>query len=160
MKRENLLLVLWLLFGFIFIKAVDSTLYFIINTIYILELELDSSYLFVKYSMPLITFALYLFTTLLLLKKIRTTSNSEGIYLTKFPTKNFIILISTAILLIPLTHKISGLYAERSYRLENFSNFSELLEVYGLMHLGIGVSRWIIIIGLVVLFLRKYKHLE
>jgi hypothetical protein len=159
MNKENVLLILWILFGFMFISGIDSILYFIVYLIYFGKSELGLSYGIMKYSMPIITLILYILTTFLIFKKLKLISNSSGIYLTKFPKKLFIGLAIIAIFLNPITHKLSGLYAEHSTSMENI-DASDFLQFYGWMTMGIGISRWFVLIILAILFLKKLNLLE
>ena len=159
MNKENVLLILWIIFGFIFISGIDSILYFITYLIYFTKSELGLSYGIMKFSMPIITLISYVLTTFLILKKIKLNSNSSGIYLTKFPKRIFIILALIALTLNPITHKLSGLYAEHSTRMENIDT-SDFLQVYGWMTSGIYFSRWLILIILSILFIKKLNLIE
>jgi hypothetical protein len=159
MNKENILLVLWIIFGFIFISGIDSILHFITYLIYFAKSELGLSYGIMKFSIPIITLILYAATTFLIFKRIKLQSNSAGIYLTKFPKKLFIGLTLIALFLKPITHKLSGLYAEHSTAMENMDT-SDFLQVYGWMTFGISFSRWLILIILIILFLKKLKLIE
>ncbi|RBP27049.1 hypothetical protein DFR65_11227 [Oceanihabitans sediminis] len=159
MNKENVLLVLWIIFGFIFISGIDSILYFVTYLIYFAKSELGLSYGIMKYSMPIITLILYVLTTFLIFKRIKQQSNSNGIYLTKFPKKTFIGLALLALILNPITNKLSGLYAEHYTPIENIE-YSDLLQVYGWMTMGIGFSRWFVLIILTILFLKKLNLIE
>lgn len=159
MKKENALLVLWIIFGFVFISGIDSILYFIVNLIYFAKSELGLSYGIMKFSMPITTLILYTLTTFLIFKRIKHQSNLRGIYMTKFPKKLFIGLALIAIFLNPITHKLAGLYAEHATTMENIDS-SGFLQFYGWMTLGIGVSRWLVLIILAILFLKKLNLIE
>jgi|TARA_B110000240_G_scaffold113835_1_gene127708 hypothetical protein len=156
MNKENVLLILWIIFGFIFISGIDAILHFIVYLIYFAKSELGLSYGIMKFSMPIITLISYVLTTFLILKKIKLNSNSSGIYLTEFPKKLFIGLALIAIFLNPITNKLSGLYAEHSTAMENIDT-SDFLQVYGWMTLGIEFSRWLILIILTIIFIKKLK---
>jgi hypothetical protein len=156
MNKENVLLILWIIFGFIFISGIDAILHFIVYLIYFAKSELGLSYGIMKFSMPIITLILYVLTTFLILKKIKLNSNSSGIYLTEFPKKLFIGLALIAIFLNPITNKLSGLYAEHSTAIKNIDT-SDFLQVYGWMTLGIEFSRWLILIILTIIFIKKLK---
>ncbi len=106
--------------------------------------------------MPTITILTYLTTIILILKKIEINSASSGILLTKFPKNQFIILLILAIVLNPITNKLSGLFAEWTTESMN-QNTTEFLELYGWMHTGIGVARWISVVGLGLIYLKKYE---
>jgi len=112
-----------------------------------------------KYSMPIFTLFSYALTTFIIIKRVKQQSYSDGIYLTKFPIKTFIGIALIALLLSPITHKLSGLYAEHFTPMENI-DYSVLLEVYGWMTIGIGFSRWFVLIILAILFLNKLKLIE
>lgn len=159
MDKENVLLILWIIFGFIFVSGIDSILYFVVYLIYFAKSELGLSYGIMKFSMPIITLILYVLTTFLIFKKLKLDSNSSGIYLTKFPKKRFIVLAVIALTLNSITHKLSGLYAEHSTRMENIDT-SEFLQVYGWMTSGIHLSRWLILIVLSILFIKKLNGIE
>jgi hypothetical protein len=159
MNKENVLLVLWIIFGFIFISGIDAILYFITYLIYFTKSESGLSYGIMKFSMPITTLILYVLTTVLILKRIKLNSNSTGIYLTKFPKKLFIGLAVIAIFLNPITHKLSGLYAEHLTTVENIDT-SDFLQVYGWMTTGIHSSRWLVLIILTILFLKKLNLIE
>ena len=157
--KENVLLILWIIFGFVFISGIDSILYFITYLIYFTKSELGLSYGIMKYSMPIITLILYVLTTFLILKKIKLKSNSNEIYLTEFPKTIFIVLALIALVLNPIMHKLSGLYAEHSTRMENIDT-SDFLQAYGWMTAGIYFSRWLILIILSILFIKKLNQIE
>jgi hypothetical protein len=56
---------------------------------------------------------LWLTTALLVFKKLRTDSNTKGIYLTEFPIKTFIIFSILGAILIPLTeYLIASVYQQ------------------------------------------------
>jgi len=159
MNKENVLLILWIIFGFIFISGIDSILFFITYLIYFAKSEFGLSYGIMKFSMPIITLVLYVLTTYLIIKKIKFNSNSSGIYLTKFPKRTFIVLAIIALVLDPITHKLSGLYSEHSTVMENI-DASGFLQFYGWMIMGIGFSRWFVLIILAILFLKKLNLIE
>ena len=159
MTKENSLLILQIIFGFIFISGVDSILYFITYLIYFTKSELGLSYELMKFSMPIMTLISYVLSFFLILKKIKLNSNSSGIYLTKFPKRIFIILALIALTLNPITHKLSRLYAQHSTRMENIDT-SDFLQVYGWMTSGIYFSRWLILIILSILFIKKLNLIE
>ncbi|PKA81960.1 hypothetical protein ATE92_0083 [Ulvibacter sp. MAR_2010_11] len=156
MNKENVLLIIWIIFGFVFITAIDSLLYLFTHLIYFVESELRLSYSFLQYSIPSITFIAYISTTFLILKRIKAKSDSEGIYLRNFPKKTFIILALIAIFLNPITNKLSGLYAEHNAYIQSGSS-SEFISFYGWMHFGIGFSRWVVLIVLVFVYMNKIK---
>jgi hypothetical protein len=159
MNKENVLLVLWIIFGFVFISGIDSILYFITYLVYFTKSELGLSYVIMKFSMPIFTLILYILTTFLIYKRIKLNSNTTGIYLTKFPKKLFIGLALIAIFLNPITNKLSGLYTSNLTRIEEI-NTIDFLEVYGSMTLGINLSRWLVLIILTIVFLKQLNLIE
>jgi len=159
MGKENILLVLWIIFGFTFVSAIDSILYFLIHVIYFDTSELGLSITFLTYFIPIITILSYLLTLLFILKKIKTNSNSEGIYLTSFPKKAFIFLLILVLLLKPIASKLSGLYAE--YYVSTLDiTANDYLNFYGWMHATLAISRWGSIIILGFIYLKKYQSLK
>ena len=159
MKKENILLILWIVFGFIFITAIDSILYFIINLIYIGLAELGISYKIMTIIVPITTLILYLLTASIMINRIKIKSKISGIYLTEFPKKLIIILGVIAFALPPITNKLSGLYAENITENTNIG-MSEYLTFYGWFHTSIGVSQLLILAILVIISLIKLKNLN
>jgi hypothetical protein len=157
MKKENILLILWIIFGFIFISGIDSILYLITFLIYFVKSELGLPYTVIAFSMPIITLTLYILTTLLIFKKVKSKSNE--IILTKFPKKVLIYFSLIALTLYPIANKLSGLYPAYSTKFESIEP-SEFLMVHGWMIFGVHFSRWVIIITLIIVLLRKYKLIE
>ena len=159
MSKENVLLVLWIIFGFVFISGIDSILFFITYLVYFTKTEIGLSYQIMTFSMPIFTLILYILITFLIYKRLKLNSNLKGIYLTKFPKKLFIGLALIAIFLNPITNKLSGLFAAHSTMMETIDP-SDFLQVYGWMNMGIGFSRWIVLIILTILFLKKLNLFE
>ena len=159
MGKENRLLILWIIFGFVFVAAVDSILYFTVHLIYFAASEFGSSYNFLTYFIPILTLILYGLTTLLFIQNLKYKSETDGIYLKQFPTKNFTILALLAILLNPITNKLSGLYGEYiTSTIE--ATFADYLNFYGWMNFGFGLARWLIVISLVIFYNKKIKPAE
>jgi hypothetical protein len=159
MNKENILLVLWIIFGFIFITAIDSILYFIIHLLYFGLAELGISYNIMTYSFPVITLILYSLTAFYLLKRIKTKSKASGIYLTEFPKKLIIILSVVIIILTPLTNKLSGIYAE-SISESTLLEMGEYLKFYGWFNLGFVISQILVFITMVGFLLIKLNELK
>jgi hypothetical protein len=156
MSKEKTLLILWIIFGFVFIQAVDSLLYFLTQLIYFGTVGIEVPYSVLNFLLPIVTIMLYWTAIFLLIKKLRIDSPTIGILLTEFPKKQFLILMILAISLNPLTNKLSGIFVE------NISDFNsadsiEFIEFYGWLHAGIGVARWSSILILVIIFLRNYN---
>jgi hypothetical protein len=158
MSRENKLLILWVIFGFVFVAAVDSILYFFIHLIYFAAAELGSSYGFLTYFIPIITFITYVLATFTILQNLNYKSGSSGIYLLKFPIKRFFILTLIAIILNPITNKLSGLYAEHITTTDTY--LSHYPDFYSWMNIGFGLSRWLILIFLAIIYLNKLEQPE
>lgn len=159
MKKENILLVLWIIFGFVFVSGVDSILYFSTYLLYFGTSELGISYGILQYLMPIATLILYVLTTLLIYRKITINSNSTGIYLTTFPKKLFIGLALITLILNPITNKLSALYAKHIATMESIDTY-DFLKVYGWMTIGFGYTKWLILLMLAILFLRKLNIFE
>lgn len=159
MNEKNTLLILWIIFGFIFITAIDSILYLITYLLYFVKFELGLSLEIMYYSMPISTLILYVLTTFFIFRRLKVKSNIEGIYLINFPKKVFIGLALISLVLNPITNKLSGLYAENLVSTHDFE-VSEYFGLYGMMTLGINSSRWLIFIVLIMLFLNKLSLLQ
>jgi len=156
MKKENTLLILWIIFGFVFVRAIDSLLFLFTHLVYFGTTVIGIPYDILKFIIPAITFASYILAVTILLKKLKTNSKSTGIYLNEFPKRLFTVSILIAIFLNPVTHKLSGLFAE--YNAVNLSeNTIEYLTLYSWMNIGINFSRWIILIALAYIYFDKYK---
>jgi hypothetical protein len=159
MNKENTLLVLWIIFGFIFITAIDSILYFSIHLIYFGLAELGVSYTIMTVLIPSITLILYVLTAFVLINRIKIKSNIAGIYLTEFPKKWMIILGIIAFALAPITDKLSGMYAENNSESIHVGT-SEWLTFYGWFYIGLGVSQLLVLGILVVMFFVELKNLN
>ncbi len=159
MNKERTLIILWIIFGFVFIQAVDSILYLFMHLVYFATVSIGISYSILNFVLPAVTVSSYLFTIILLLKKIKIDSPTNGILLTIFPKRLFISLLILAIVLNPVTNKLSGLFAEFASDLQ-MENPTEFIEFYEWMHMGIGLARWssVLIIGLI--YLNKYNLKE
>jgi len=157
MRKENYLFVLWIIFGFVFIQAIDSILQFITYTFYIGLSAIGISFKNLTILIPILTFGTYLFATMLLVKRIKIKSDIDGIYFKDFHRNNFIIFIIIAIFLSPITYKLSGLYLEHSDAIQN-SNNSDFISFYGWMTFGINTSKWLILIYLGFIYLNKYNR--
>jgi len=154
MNKKNNLLILWIIFGFVFVTAIDSILNLFTHLVYFVGSELGISYMILQYTIPLITLISYLLTTVIILKKIKTNSSSNGIYLIQFPKTQFIVFASIAVFVNPIINKLSGLYSVNNVsNLEE--NIIEVLSFYGWMISGIWVSRWLVLLVLIFVFLKK-----
>jgi len=159
MNKENILLLLWIIFGFVFILAIESILYFVIHLIYFGFAELGVSYRMMTFIIPLITFILYILTTYAIINRIKTKSKTSAIYLTEFPKKLIIFLSIIILTLTPLTNKLSGLYAE-NLSVNTLLEKGEYLIFYGWLDLSFVISPALILIALVVFSLKKLNNLN
>ena len=159
-KKENSLLVLWVIFGFFCVSAIDAILYLMITIFYGMLIEFGSSYSTLTILVPILTFFLSLGTTIILINRFKIKSRTEGIYLIDFPKKLSIVFGLIAILLPALINKLSGLIAERSIDNMMTEDNSNYLTFYGWFNIGFGVSQILAIILLFSYFLitlRKTK---
>lgn len=156
MKKENTLLILWLIFGFVFIKAVDSVLFLFTNLAYFGASVIGIPYKILRVIIPVITLVSYVSTAFLLLKKLKLESRLVGIYLTEFPKHLLIKLFLIAIFLNPITNKLSGLFAEH-FTINQSGNINDYIDFYGWMIAGIGISRAVVLVGLTIIYFNKYN---
>ena len=159
MTKENILLVLWIVFGFLFVTAIDSILYFTIHLIYFGFSELEISYKIMEVVIPIITLILYGLTAIVLIKRVKLKSKISGIYLIEFPKNITILLGVIAFTLPPITNKLSGLYAENISGNENI-DMPEYLNFYGLFNTGFGISQLAVLLVLLIVFLTRLKRLN
>ncbi len=157
MNKKNYLLILWIIFGFVFVLAVDSLVYLIIYIIFHIKLVFGLRHEIMLFSMPIITLLLYGLTTFFILKKIRLKSGIDGIYLTNFPKRAFIVLALIAIFIKPIISKLAGLFAEDFTYLGG--TMGEYLAIYGWLHASIAFSKWLVLISVVIIYL-KYLNLQ
>jgi len=156
MNTQKTLLVLWIIFGFVFVQAIDSILSFLIHFLFLGVVTLKISFAYLHILIPVITVAFYFSAVLLALKCLRINSDTSGILLTRFPKRRFIILLLLAIALHPIENKLSDIFGLWNVGWEDQTQM-EFIELYGFMIMGIGVARWISLIALVVIYLQKYK---
>ena len=159
MNQKNILLVLWIIFGFVFITAIDSILYFILHLIYFGLAELGVSYKIMTVMIPITTLLLYILTTFILLVKIKTKSKTSGIYLIEFPKKLMIIMGVIAFSFGPITNKLSGIYAEYIYEGTQIE-VKDHLSFYGWFHFSFGAAQLLVLVILVGAALFKLKKLN
>ena len=156
MNKENTLLVLWIIFGFVFITAIDSILVFVIHLIYFGLVTLEVSFESLSIILPITTLILYLLTTAVLIKRLNIKSKISGIYLTEFPKKAIVILGIIAFALSPITNKLSGLFAE--YMAENTEATTKgYLSFYGWFYMGFSISQLVVLGILVIVMLIELK---
>lgn len=155
MNKESLLIILWMIFGFVFIIAAEAILYFFIFLLYVGFAELGVSYSLMSYLFPVLTLMLYLLTAFSLVKRAET--KVAGISLTQFPKKLLIILSLVIIVLLPVTHKLSGMYAEATFEDAPMTS-GEYLSFYGWFNLGFAVAQIVTLIAIVWFSLSKLKE--
>jgi hypothetical protein len=156
MNSQKTLLVLWVIYGFVFIQAVDSVLVFLSHLAYFAMVGFGVSYSILNFVLAPIIIILYFGTIFLLLKKVRTESPTTGIFLTEFPKKHFVVLLVVAVVLGPITNRLSGLFGEYTADFQNI-NPTEFIEFYGWFDFEIGFARWTSLIILASVYLKKYR---
>jgi hypothetical protein len=156
MKKENTLLILWIIYGFVFIRAIDSLLFLFTNLVYFGTSQIGIPDSKLKFIIPVITLLSYAFTAIFVLKRIKTNSNSTGIFLSEFPKHLFTVLILIAIFLNPITNKLTGLFAEYNTTVLS-GNGKEFVDLYGSMQVGLGFSRWITLIVMAYIYYNRYN---
>ena len=157
MTKENRLLILWIIFGFVFVLAIESVLYFLLHLIYFALAEIGLSYTLMTYVLPILTLLFYSLTAFLLVQKIKTKSKSSGIYLTEFPRDLLIASGITVLILTPLTNKLSGIYAEKTTDY-TILDMGEYLTFYGWFNLSFAISQTIVLIAMVTFALKRLKN--
>ena len=156
MKKENTLLILWIIYGFVFVRAIDSLLFLFTNLVYFGTSQIGIPDSNLKFIIPIFTLLSYAFTAIFILKKLNTNSNSIGIYLTEFPKRLFTVLILIAIFLNPITNKLTGLFAEYNAQVLG-GNAKGFIDLYGSMQVGLGFSKWITLIVMAFIYYNRYK---
>lgn len=160
MNKENTLLVLWIIFGFVFVMAVDSLLFVLSHIIYFTEFNFNFSKDLMLYSIPILIFISYLFTTIILVKRIKIKSELSGIFLMDFPIKSFVIYTIIAFFGIPITNWLNGLHSNHVTEIGEISNVFDFFYIQTWLVFGINLSRWAMIIGLALIFITRYKKLK
>ncbi|MDO7138172.1 hypothetical protein [Algibacter lectus] len=159
MKKNDVLLVLWVIFGFVFVTAVDTILNFIIHLLYFSLVELGVSFLILTYLLPSITLVTYLFTACFVVGKINRKSLKLELYKREFPKLLLVVLSLIIFILGPLTNWLSGLYSE-SISKSHHGDIQSFLVFYGWFTAGFGISQMISLISLVIYLLIKLKDLN
>lgn len=137
--------------------AIDSLLSHII---YFTEFNLNFSNDLILYSVPIITFICYLLTTIIIIKRIKIKSELNGIFLTDFPIKWFIILTVITLFIIPITNWLNGFHSRQVAEIGKIGNVSYFFYIQTWLESGIMLSGWIMIIGLAFVFINKYNKLK
>jgi hypothetical protein len=159
MRKENLLVMLWMLFGYFFIESIDAILNFIVHLIYFVIPKLNFSLKTMTILVPILTLALYVTTAFILIRRFNSKQFFIGDFPTEFPKKLFVGIVLIPILLNPITSKLSGLYGEYSINMVNYST-RDFLQFYGWMTSGVYISKWVVLIILAFVFLKKINILQ
>ncbi len=161
MKEENRLLILWTIFGFVFIKSIDSILYFLSNLFVTVEIKLNVPFHILKYSYAVVTVLLYLLTALIIIKKLKVTSELSGIYLTQFPKWSFLILAVIAVVLPGLTNYLTGTYTfqflEEYIEINNLTR-NDYLSIYGFVKSIFILTNFAAFVSLIIGFFYLLKR--
>ena len=160
MDSKNKSLIFWGIYSFVFIRAIDSILYFIINILFFVGIQSKLASDLLVYLIPIISLILYTITTIIVLRKLNIKALRREVYPNNFNITLFILLVVIGITLNPLVNKLSGYYIENQYETvisENYLTIGQWLHLNGWMDFVIEVSRWIIIIILGVLYWKKNK---
>jgi hypothetical protein len=155
MKRQNHLLILWIIFGFIYISAIETVLHYLNFGIFYASVALNMPYSVLEYALPSFPILSYGLTTYFILKHIKTKSGYDGIYLTNFPKRTFVIAAIAFLALPPIFNRLSALVSVNGY--DYYTNI-EWLNLYAYTSSAIGISQWFVLIILTIVFLRKLNN--
>jgi hypothetical protein len=155
MASQKTLLILWIIYGFVFIEAVDSVLFLLSHLTYFATVRLGVTFSILIFVLPIITISLYLATAYMLVQRMRIEPLVHGRPPMEFPKRLFIALLVIAIIIKPITNKLSGLFAEFNWEILNATP-NEYLEFYGWFYFGIGFARWTSLIILALICMKKY----
>ncbi len=160
MNTQIFSLALWMFFGFVLIKAIDSILSFLVNAYFHLGIWQEWSVLFLTYSIPVLSFCLYLSTILLSIKYLNEISINFGFQKIKFPIILYSLSVFIAIILNPLQNKLTGLYAQTIFSTDSIYDNEDLLSLYGITNASTAICAWVSIIVLSIYFYRTYRKSE
>jgi hypothetical protein len=160
MKIEKHLIVLWIIFGFILVTGIDSILYFVIHLIYFSVAEMKVSYNIMTFIFPILTFILYSFTAIFVLKKLNKSSINYKLPLYKFPKKPLLIFSLIILILYPLTNKLSGVYYAEYLNNNTMIEMGEYLIFYGWFNIGFTISQILVLLGLATYSFFQLKKLN
>jgi len=158
MRIENKYLVIWIIFGFTLVKALDTVVYFFNHLIFYFGLWLNLGKETIQFSFYPINIFLYVLMFYLILKYWLAKLNNVGIVNIDFPKVLFVILVLIVVGFSPLFNKLIGLYSFQileNYRLLNNLGFSDVntfyLSIIGIQNfIGslayIGAVIWVFII--------------
>jgi len=161
MKKQIFSLGLWMFFGFVLVKAIDSILKFIVNAYFHFGLWQEFSFDILLYSTPILSILLYSIISILAIKFSQRKFENFQFESIKFPISLFIVSAIISIFLNPIQYKLSGLVFEKvfSREPEPYGNM-EFVEIYGTMTFALETCSWISIIILSIYFYRIYKKSE
>ena len=159
MRKEHILTVLWIIFGFVFIIAIESILYLIINLLYFGSVELGISFGVMTYIFPILTLILYSLTVFLLLKRLEVKPIKLNLEPSAFPKKLLIILGITVVILTPLTEKLSDIYTDSILDNDQI-RLGEYFLFLGSFKFGFTFSEAIVLIFLIVYLFKNLKNYQ
>ncbi len=160
MKKQIFSLALWMFFGFVAVNAADSILRFIIKAYLYFGLWFEFSIDFLSYSIPILGFIIYSLTGILVIKYINHRTINFELSEIEFPKASYFVTALIAILLNPITNKLTGLFAENMVTMNLDYESSEFLKLYGTTEASLGVCGWLTIIFLSIYLYRIYKKNE
>lgn len=161
MKKQIASIALWMFFGFVFIKAIDSILKFIVNAYFNFGVWQELSGKFLLYSIPIFTILLYVITNALVIKLLHIKFHDFQFKKMKFHLSIFSVSIFIAIFLNPIQYKLSGLVLEKVFSREPEPYMKmDFIEIYGTMNLSLETCKWLSIIFLSIYFYKIYDKKE
>ena len=159
MKKENILLAFWVLFGYLFISAITSIIYFMLHLIFFGLNELGVSIEIMKFILPPSTFILYGIVAVILIKQVDFHSKISKIYLTKFPRKLMITSAIIAFTLAPITNLLIGIYAGKA-SIETNIGFDEFMIFDDWILFSSTVAQIAVITVVLIMFFIRLRNFE
>lgn len=156
MQKDNILMILWIIYGFVFIIAIETILYFIINLLYFSAFELGISFNLLTYIFPAITLILYSLTAFLLLKRVEKKKFKLETKFYEFPKKTLITLGIIILILTPLTERLSDMYSDLAIDNTDF-RMGEYFLFYGWFNFGFAISNALVLVFIVLYLFNKLK---
>lgn len=157
MSKENNLFILWVIFGYVFVTAINEVLAFVSDMAMYGLVYLELSYDILKYLLPIGIVIMYILTTILIIRRINIKSKTDGIYFTKFPTKSFIVAALVTSFLYFIGNRIGAFFGEAAVDLKSMDSL-DWIKLYGGSIAARGYSKWIIFVSLTVVYLRKLNN--
>jgi hypothetical protein len=163
MNEQKKLLILWIVFGFVFIKSIDSALYLISELFLSVELIFNVPVDILIYSHPTIIIVIHLTTLFFIVKSLNINSEIKEGFLIQFPKWKFILLSITAITLIPITNYFKAYYISPLWMkymdIHNLTRI-EYLSSYSLLSASYTLLDFVIYLWLIVSFFILIKKLK